>query len=497
MNHIRLFQILSAIAIASFNAGDANAYKYSDILVDAANNNDNATVRYLLENEHRVDQVGSFGITSLMRAANQGNANVVKFLLEKGADANQKDISGTAALHLAARNQNYDIITALIENGADVNASNEEGWTPLMRSALLEDSKVSKILIENGADVNTTNEWGEYPVLLAARLGNKKVIHELLDTGLISDEHLSQARNESHQRGYTELASYMDSYIQTDDTVQVAEQKPEVNIDIVDNIPEVTTVTVAVVAEAVTPNKEGTWNKISSLFKTENKEKSLNNKDLPAIPGNNVTSSTQPTDDNFLSSLKNLFKKKEKEEDLFMKSYNKNLKENASISDVRNLPPEVAAVQLNNEPRLDQQPLSLLPEQSDDKSDFAYVAAINNTQETNEVSPVIAKPVDIIDQIVTDKDIYLIAFEYKKTLEQAQEYQSDIYSKHSTILGDKFLFITKSKTRGNDIKYMLRGGAYTNVRDAVNKCNNFSSSGVDCKIVKTRRIPVEMLESVL
>jgi hypothetical protein len=293
----------------------------------------------------------------------------------------------------------------------------------------------------------------------------------------------------------------MDSYIKTDDTVQVAEQNLEINTDIVNNIPEVVTGNSIVIAETVTPKKEGSWKKLSSLFKTNDKE-DINNSNLPEIPNNqdtnDVVSDANAADNSFFSSLKNLFKNKEKEDDLFLKSYNENLKEIASVSNIKNLPPEVEKVTLNNTPLQAQQPVSLLPEQTDAEiADFSYVTDMNPIQKTNEVSPVIAQPVDIIDQIITDTDIYLIAFEYKKTLEQAQEYQSDIYSKHSAILGNKFLFITKSTTRDNDIKYMLRGGAYSNVKDAVNKCNNLSSSGVDCKIVKTRRIPIEMLESVL
>ena len=59
---------------------------------------------------------------SLHEAAEKNDIAKVKALLEEGADVNKRDESNKTALCIAAREGNEEIVKLLIDNGADVNA---------------------------------------------------------------------------------------------------------------------------------------------------------------------------------------------------------------------------------------------------------------------------------------------------------------------------------------------------------------------------------------
>ncbi|ORY09625.1 ankyrin, partial [Neocallimastix californiae] len=69
--------------------------------------------------------------TPLIIACKNENEATVKFLVEQGADVNKNDIFGNTPLIISCRNRNKVIIKYLIEHGADVNKCNNNGEVPL------------------------------------------------------------------------------------------------------------------------------------------------------------------------------------------------------------------------------------------------------------------------------------------------------------------------------------------------------------------------------
>ena len=95
------------------------------------------------------------GITRATRFARVNEA------LEAGAPVDAKDSGGRTALIFAARFGYMDTVQALIDKGADVNAKGTEYGTTALRWAALEGhTEVVKVLIDKGADVNTVDNNG-------------------------------------------------------------------------------------------------------------------------------------------------------------------------------------------------------------------------------------------------------------------------------------------------------------------------------------------------
>ena len=90
-----------------------------------------AVIKYLIENDAKVDKRNDKEETALMIAARTGKLAAVKFLIEKEADVNAKDIYGyTALMHAVIKNR-LPIIKYLIETGADVDKQNYKKETAL------------------------------------------------------------------------------------------------------------------------------------------------------------------------------------------------------------------------------------------------------------------------------------------------------------------------------------------------------------------------------
>ena len=93
-----------------------------------------AAVRYLLANEHIIDQPDEDGDTPLSNASDAGCLESVKILLARGAIVNATADCGFTALHRACYYKDQDsteIAKLLIGAGADVNACTLMGQKPL------------------------------------------------------------------------------------------------------------------------------------------------------------------------------------------------------------------------------------------------------------------------------------------------------------------------------------------------------------------------------
>lgn len=148
----------------------------SSPLTEAAEANDEATVRYLIQRGADVNARNAVGDTPLIVAARYGNVEVIKLLLAKGADVNAVDafesthvkngpiaLGGVTPLLSAAPYGGVDAIKILLDAGAKVNVQDVRGMTPLMLSIATDrpDPRVVRLLLEKGADVSMKSKAGE------------------------------------------------------------------------------------------------------------------------------------------------------------------------------------------------------------------------------------------------------------------------------------------------------------------------------------------------
>lgn len=131
---------------------------------------DNETVKRLVNSGFDVKTKNERGETALHVAVQHGNLEIVRFLLEKGAKVSVKDKQKRAPLAMifdsfgdddkaAAR----EIIRLLVSNGANIDVRNDDDGdaTLLMSAAEDDDVEAVRFLLELGANPNLKDEDGE------------------------------------------------------------------------------------------------------------------------------------------------------------------------------------------------------------------------------------------------------------------------------------------------------------------------------------------------
>src|SRR5579872_427354 len=120
----------------------------------AAQNNDRASVRSLLQQKADVNAVLPDGTTALHWAVRADDLETSGLLIGAGANVSAADRYGNTPLHLACANGNTALVRRLLDAGANPNAALPTGETPLMTAARLGDAEAIQALLDRGADVN-------------------------------------------------------------------------------------------------------------------------------------------------------------------------------------------------------------------------------------------------------------------------------------------------------------------------------------------------------
>jgi uncharacterized protein len=201
-------------------------------LADAAEHQDAARVRQLLDQRHDINTrqvdgmtalhwavyhddeelsrllIGAgaevnvknrYGVLPLALAATNGSAALTSALLDAGAGANETLAGGETVLMLAARSGNLQAVQALLAAGADPNTQERREQTALMWAAAEGHAPVVKALMDAGADINHSLESGFTALFFSVREGNLDVTRVLVSAGADVNE-LLQSRGESTQQ---------------------------------------------------------------------------------------------------------------------------------------------------------------------------------------------------------------------------------------------------------------------------------------------------------
>jgi ankyrin repeat protein len=117
-------------------------------------------------------------------AAQRQDGAALRDLLNRHSSVNARQTDGTTALHWAAHWNDTETVKLLIAAGADAKAANRYGATPLSEAAALGNAPVIEMLLKAGADPNTRTTYdGETVLMTTARSGNVDAVRILLDHG--------------------------------------------------------------------------------------------------------------------------------------------------------------------------------------------------------------------------------------------------------------------------------------------------------------------------
>ncbi len=125
-----------------------------------------------------------YGVTPLSLACTNGSARMVELLVGAGADAKAMLPGGEATLMTAARTGNLETVQVLLKHGADPNAKeSRRGQTALMWAAAEGNTAVVNELLKGGADIQARLDSGYTAFLFAAREGRIETVRALLKAG--------------------------------------------------------------------------------------------------------------------------------------------------------------------------------------------------------------------------------------------------------------------------------------------------------------------------
>jgi ankyrin repeat protein len=185
-NNVETLKLLFAKGAAYPGPGDGQPP-----LGAAANVNDAAMVKLLLEHDGKAALAGPGGPMALMNAAAFGNAELVKLLLAKGVDVNSVSPPETAkvkngpialgsftALILATAGGNPEVVRMLLDAGARIDAQDVRGLTPLMLAVATDhpNQDVIRMLLAHRPDTKIKSKAGETALDWAMKYQNPPVL---------------------------------------------------------------------------------------------------------------------------------------------------------------------------------------------------------------------------------------------------------------------------------------------------------------------------------
>lgn len=139
-------------------------------------------VAFLLDNGCCVDAIDYDGSTALIDAISQQDNKTVRLLIDRGADIKPR-VGENFLLSVAAQNNNHEMLLLLLDKGADINYCDSSSGNALCAAACCCDVETARILLEHGADVNSANGSGKTALYQAVEGAKEELALLLLRHG--------------------------------------------------------------------------------------------------------------------------------------------------------------------------------------------------------------------------------------------------------------------------------------------------------------------------
>jgi ankyrin repeat protein len=168
-------------------------------LVDAARNQDQASVRALLNRNADVNARSQDGSTALLWAAHWDDVATAELLIRARADANVANDFGMTPLSRACTNGSAAMVEILLAAGANPNARIGTGETPIMTCAGSGSVAAVRMLIARGGDVNAKEPSQNQDALMwAAAERHPEVVRLLIEAGANPQAHTRKGFSALH-----------------------------------------------------------------------------------------------------------------------------------------------------------------------------------------------------------------------------------------------------------------------------------------------------------
>jgi ankyrin repeat protein len=177
------WQTISGLAFLSFGLTVSALAAPPSTLAEAAERQDQASLREFLKTGAAVDAAQADGTTALHWAAYHDDAETAALLIKAGANVNAINLYGVSPLVEACKNGSAAMVKLLLDAGADVNATLKGGETVLMLAARSGDAEAVQMLLVRHADPNARERLGQTALMWAAAEGHTAVVHALLKAG--------------------------------------------------------------------------------------------------------------------------------------------------------------------------------------------------------------------------------------------------------------------------------------------------------------------------
>ena len=152
----------------------------------AAQNNDVAMIKLLIQNHASIEKGNVDGVTPLIQAAWQAehpDTTGAEELLAAGAKISATDNAGYTAAHLAAQSGRLTFLSLLAQRKADLNVKSLDGDTPLMMAVRGRQEAAVKYLLNSGISPDLMNYRGLTPLMAALQDGSWNVANVLIEGG--------------------------------------------------------------------------------------------------------------------------------------------------------------------------------------------------------------------------------------------------------------------------------------------------------------------------
>ncbi len=163
---------------------NATAPEGATPLMFAVANNQEESVRLLLENDADTEKAANDSKTPLLVAVDNGNTGIAEMLIRAGADIDHTDRNGATALHYAAVYGDFYMTDMLLYYFAQPDIKSRDGTTPLMAAILAEHADIADLLIQNGANMEARDSNGFTPLMIAAQNGDTVIMNLLIRKGV-------------------------------------------------------------------------------------------------------------------------------------------------------------------------------------------------------------------------------------------------------------------------------------------------------------------------
>ena len=136
-------------------------------LMRRVDNEDEETVRWLLDNGALPNLKPERGKTALAIACERGSESLVRLLLDRGAHVNHESANPQSPLVEACISGYAEIAEILLDHGGSPNAATSDGDTLLHLAIKPGHGDCCHLLLARGANVNAVNKDGRTPLMLA------------------------------------------------------------------------------------------------------------------------------------------------------------------------------------------------------------------------------------------------------------------------------------------------------------------------------------------